>query len=199
MSTQHAQIIHAEGACVDLSRCDHKPPREDEIEFCREWIRKYVEPTKTIRRRYGSYAYKHMVENTSRSSGELFNMIDPWGRAWCGDYKYVSNGSYIVAALLEGYRFEACGGTSPNGWFNMKLRNLTPPRIRAAKANQAHGQTAPGKTLLTERAKALEPVDTAAEVAKDAGVSRAPLANPTDIARRIVRLPSNVIPFRRPR
>ena len=40
-----------------------------------------------------------------------------------------------------------------------------------AKANQAHGQTAPGVTLLTNSSKAIEPINTRAVIAKNAGVA----------------------------
>ena len=67
-------------------------------------------------------------------------------------------------------------------------RNLTPfirgelalkrKHIIAAKAreNQSHGQTAPGKTLLQNSAKAFTPIDTRAEIAKIAGVSHDTIA-----------------------
>jgi len=48
---------------------------------------------------------------------------------------------------------------------------VTEATARRAKANQAHGQTGPGRTLSTVSEKALEPLDVTAEVARVAGVS----------------------------
>lgn len=68
-----------------------KPFREvpsdsnDEVEKCREWIRLFAKPQKSINPKAYSYTLKHRVED------------------WAN--KYVSNGDFIKAALLEGYKF----------------------------------------------------------------------------------------------
>ena len=68
-----------------------KPVREipsdssDEVEKCREWISIFAKPQKSINPKAYSYTLKHRVEN------------------WAN--KYVSNGDFIKAALLEGYNF----------------------------------------------------------------------------------------------
>lgn len=124
--------LHSEGFCVDFKNCDQRPACEDEIEFCRAWIRENVVPTPGIRRRHSSYAFKHFVENSSRGDVARYDLVDPCGRPWSSTYRYVSNGSFIVAAIREGYIYEAIGGSSPNVFFNMKPKPA-PPRIRAAR------------------------------------------------------------------
>ena len=60
----------------------------DEIAICAEWI-KQVAPTKTVRYHNESYEYKHLVEQ------------------WCrdrGSNDYVSNGSFIAAAVGLGFQ-----------------------------------------------------------------------------------------------
>lgn len=94
---------------------------ERQIDVCREWIRLHVQPTKTIRPRMVSYGLKHRVEHWTRARGP-YDQVDPWGRAWSGEYLYVSNGAFIVAALREGYVGERCGEFNVNCAFNMAPR-----------------------------------------------------------------------------
>lgn len=56
---------------------------------------------------------------------------------------------------------------------NMLALELEPLIAQKAKENQAHGKTAPGKTLLQKSAEAL---DTRSEIAKAAGVSHDTIA-----------------------
>jgi len=82
---------------------DNEEPNEDEVTRCRTWIKRYAKPRKTTNRLAHSYTLKHYVERHPVSQG------------------YVSNGAFILAAFLEGYRPEPAGYRSPNAWFNMKL------------------------------------------------------------------------------
>lgn len=100
---------------------DQSAPNEIEIEACRRWLRLYATPTKTIRRKHGSYGYKHKVEAWTRTTNREFHQVDPRGRAWVGEYLYISNGAFIEAAHREGYRFEPCSPGSPNAFFNFSL------------------------------------------------------------------------------
>jgi hypothetical protein len=88
-------------------------PSRDQVTVCREWLRTQVMPRKTINKRMSSYGLKHRVEDwTSRSSGTCSR-------------KYVTNGAFIVAAQLEGYRVESIGD-GPNAWINFALRKSEP-------------------------------------------------------------------------
>ena len=77
------------------------------------WLRSNVEPIKTINRRHSSYGLKHLAEKFSPNL-------------------YLSNGAFIAAALLVGYRFEV---DPPNAMFGMSERSLkrlnrAAPRLR---------------------------------------------------------------------
>jgi len=81
-----------------------KPPRF-EVDICKLWIKKFIDPRKTINTRHGSYSLKHFVED------------------WAGHY--ISNGAFIQAAIELGFNYRNRG---PNAWFNMSF-------IRAEKAD----------------------------------------------------------------
>jgi hypothetical protein len=68
-----------------------------------QWIRLNAKQTKTIRECYTSYYLKHQVERSE--SGKLSG-------------GYVSNGSFIVAALLLGYQTKQTSN-GVNCYFNM--------------------------------------------------------------------------------
>jgi hypothetical protein len=110
-------------------RCGDTEPNESfdsaQVDACRQWIRAFMVPTKTIRRRHHSYGYKHRVENWTRADGKKYDQIDPWGRKWTGDYLYIANGAFIEAARLEGYRIARCHQGSPNAFFNMTHTRAT--------------------------------------------------------------------------
>jgi hypothetical protein len=103
-----ALTICADGIVDKLT--DVNPSRREldphEVELARRWIRLFATPTKTIRRRYYSYGYKHAVERWTEKSG--FN-------------NYISNGAFIQAALLEGYRCAPIRSSSLNAYFNMTV------------------------------------------------------------------------------
>lgn len=82
---------------------DRTKPNKSEVTFCRRWLRANASPTKTIRRNHSSYGLKHIAE-----------------KAFVGRW-YVSNGAFIEAARLEGYRIVREEG-SPNAYFNMCLK-----------------------------------------------------------------------------
>lgn len=74
--------------------------KDYEVAQCREWIRIFVSPQKSVNPRAYSYSLKHRVEN--------------WGNS------YVSNGDFIRAALLEGIKILQASDDL-NAFFNMEL------------------------------------------------------------------------------
>lgn len=75
------------------------PSVRREIDRARAFIRSR-RPRRSINRRASSYGVKHVAEN------------------WVGDY--ISNGSLLVAAFLEGVRVQRIGDT-PNAWLALSL------------------------------------------------------------------------------
>lgn len=118
MSTTHE--IHAFGLCT--KSCDHGKPDAAQVVLCRAWIRRWAYPRKSINTRQGSYALKHVVERSTISRGVTHLQTDHLGRRWSGAYVYVTNGAFILAALLEGYRMVPSSVGSPNAFFNMGVR-----------------------------------------------------------------------------
>jgi len=100
-------------------RCEDPDP--EQVELCRRWLRLHAEPRKSVNRTVSSYGLKHFVEDWTRTLGQSFDQVDPWGRAWTGDYLYVSNGAFIAAAIEEGYRILRCGPDSPNAFLNISF------------------------------------------------------------------------------
>jgi len=88
-----------------MNRGMDEPFDKAEIATARAWIRKFVVPTKTIRRKYSSYILKHVAEH--------------WGGTVRRE-SYITNGAFIEAARLEGYKIAPIG-MSPNAYFNMHL------------------------------------------------------------------------------
>jgi hypothetical protein len=85
---------------------DPHDPSAKEVDIARKWIRAHATPRKRIERKISSYGLKHHVEDWTAANGE---------RA------YVSNGAFIAAAVLEGYRYVQAGEGSPNAFFNMSV------------------------------------------------------------------------------
>lgn len=81
-----------------------QPPAEDMIETCVQYLRKHAKPTKTFRTRFGSYYYKHRVEDFASANGRA---------------QYIQNGAFIEAAKREGYRIRRVSPGSPNAYFNL--------------------------------------------------------------------------------
>lgn len=117
-----APEIHAYGLCNP--HCNHDAPNAEQVAVCREWLRRWAYPRKTINTRRGSYGLKHEVERSTEERGVTHLQTDHLGRRWGGSYVYVSNGSFIEAARLEGYRFVQAGWASPNAYFNMGFRKV---------------------------------------------------------------------------
>ena len=72
--------------------------------MCRDFLHT-VKRIKNINKRYGSYGYKHEVEDWSRENGH---------------YTYVPTGMFIAAAISLGFRVEFYG---INAWSNIGKRN----------------------------------------------------------------------------
>ena len=93
------------GKCRDEEKfaCDQAEllGADQEIELSRQWLRDHCIQRATINQDLGSYGLKHSAE-------------DSLGR-------YIANGVFIVAAILEGYRIQREAGGSPNCCFNMKI------------------------------------------------------------------------------
>lgn len=87
-----------------------------EIERLVEWIDGNLTPQRTINRRHSSYGLKHIAE---RETG------------------YISNGQFIVAALLCGYRMESKPHYNPS--FNITEASIqrTIRRLDASKEVEA--------------------------------------------------------------
>ena len=131
-------VIHDFGICSPRHECDHREPPPGEIEICRAWIREWVTPRKSINYRRSSYGLKHDVERASRADGVSYAMIDRQGRPWTADRVYASNGSFIAAALLEGYRMVRTAGLgSPNAHFNMSIHKPVTTLLRVALSTLA--------------------------------------------------------------
>ena len=114
----------APSLCGGVEGPDRRAPNSEEIAICREWLRLFAVPTKTFRARHSSYGLKHTVEEWTETGRRTFQMIDPHGRPWSGSRHYVSNGAFIAAALVEGFRAKRTHSGSPNVFFNM-----TRPRV----------------------------------------------------------------------
>lgn len=102
--------IHDNGIC-DGWECSHHPVDQRGVTIARAWLRTFATRRQSINTRLGSYWLKHIVE---RTVGE-----------------YVSNGSLIVAAMLEGYDVHPIAHGNLNAFFNVSLANA-PAAVREA-------------------------------------------------------------------
>jgi len=93
--------------CHGLSVIPGEPINLMEVSHCEKWIQLYCRPRQSINPFAFSYNLKHHAEN--------------WRSGLSTDSKYVSNGSFIWAALNLGYKF-IWDGTGPNCFFDMRLR-----------------------------------------------------------------------------
>lgn len=91
------------------------------------FIRERCQQTAQIQRKDTSYGWKHVAESWLRESQ-------------MGGY--VSNGAFIAAAALAGYRVERDAPQKPNAVFNMRSRPLARKLVPGEAA--ALGQVAPG-------------------------------------------------------
>lgn len=72
------------------------------VEACRIFIREYCTDRQTINRKFTSYFLKHVAEKTING--------------------YVSNGEFLKAALLEGYKIQLVPGTI-SGHINIRVKS----------------------------------------------------------------------------
>lgn len=107
------------GVCV--VGCSHGAPSPPQVDAAREWIRAHARPRKTLNTTRSSYGLKHSVEASSCGAGLVYLQRDPQGRMWVSKRRYVSNGAFIAAAILEGFLAVRCRWNSPNVYFNMGL------------------------------------------------------------------------------
>ena len=74
-----------------------------EIDHARAWLQTQ-QPRMTLNPRRSSYGLKHIAE---RAAGT-----------------YIGNGSFIAAALLEGWTVKRIPGGNPNAWLNISEKGL---------------------------------------------------------------------------
>lgn len=122
-----ARHVHAFGLCT--KKCDHQEADAAQIVICRAWIRRWAYRRKSINTQRGSYALKHDVENSTRTQGVDHVQTDHRGHRFSGPYFYVTNGAFIVAALLEGYTVVPCSAGSLNAFFDMGFRKEPLPIV----------------------------------------------------------------------
>lgn len=75
-------------------------PIEAQVQLCIDWIQTYGIRTKTVRKKRGSYGWKHVIE---RKTG-----------------LYVSNGAFLEAANRLGFTIKPLG-TGPNALLNITV------------------------------------------------------------------------------
>jgi hypothetical protein len=124
----YSRPVHAFGLCTET--CDHRQPDAAQVVLCRAWLRRWAYPRKSINTRHGSYGLKHDVEHSTCPPGTEHEHT--CGRPWSEPYLYVTNGAFIKAALLEGYRAVPCSAGSPNAFFNMGFRAEPLPIVEVA-------------------------------------------------------------------
>ncbi len=62
------------------------------------WIKEYMDPIKSYNTRHSSYGLKHIAEK---------------------QIGYITNGTFITAAIMAGHKAMPTSYKSPNVWFNM--------------------------------------------------------------------------------
>lgn len=89
-------------------------PDRRQVEACKRWLERHVEPAKTVQQVFGSYRLKHVVEEWYRASGPGI---------------YLSNGAFITAAIELGFEAVLRDGPCINCKFKMKSqrRRKAPP------------------------------------------------------------------------
>jgi hypothetical protein len=107
----------------------------DQIAIAAAWI-KGIEPTQTLNKRHTSYGYKHLVEDWTRRRIKAGESIP----------SYISNGSFIAAAVGLGLKFKQ-DGVSPNAFFNFSERSVKRGPSRLS-----------GPVMTTSRSKNRKPV-----------------------------------------
>lgn len=89
----------------------HEPPDRAQVEVCKDFILAYGRPSKNLRRTLSSYGLKHLVEVWSRRRGTL---------------PYVTNGSFLQAAMELGVRFHQAAPGSRNAYLAMSFERYQP-------------------------------------------------------------------------
>jgi hypothetical protein len=91
-------------------------PDLEMVKLCRQFIKEWLSPAPNCKRKISSYHLKHEVER------------------WSGSY--ITNGAFILAAVLEGLHQEPTSLNSPNTWLCVK-KNYNPyreqPRLDGVK------------------------------------------------------------------
>lgn len=98
-----ARGFYPSGSETELPAAPADVPNEAQVEVCRAWLKEHARPTKTIRKKFSSYHWKHVVERLAEG-------------------RYIQNGAFIKAAELEGYRMERSAEGSLNAHFNFSLK-----------------------------------------------------------------------------
>lgn len=96
------EIYHTEEWLKHSEKCEM--PNPDQVKTCKEFIEQKCTPSKTIVKEATSYGYKHQVERWVDKTRER--------------HQYISNGSFIIAALDLGFQMEQDEPTSLNAYFN---------------------------------------------------------------------------------
>jgi hypothetical protein len=130
MTQPSTPTLNPHGAFADAEEYAHytrnsptpgalEPFVEREIEDCRAWLKAHASKRVTFNRSHGSYGLKHEVERWLRTHVRT-----------SGPDCYISNGAFIAAAVLEGYKFRLRRG-GPNAEFNCRFDLSRPPRARS--------------------------------------------------------------------
>lgn len=82
-----------------------------EIQLCRIWLR-YQVRTQRINKHISSYSLKHVVEGCTRKGQSR---------------EYISNGAFIAAMIIDGWKAQRCAPTSPYAYFNISRSIRRPP------------------------------------------------------------------------
>ena len=104
--------ITGEGiGCCFIKPQDAKSSKREEVEICKQWIRKWIDPRRTINRYgYNSYDLKCLVEGFHRFE--------------TGRGTYVSNEAFIQAAIELGYKHKPSYLGSVNAIFDMSFKRI---------------------------------------------------------------------------
>jgi hypothetical protein len=81
----------------------------EEVKWVVGWIENNLKPRKSLNRDYTSYGLKHLVERHYTATHD--------------DFKYVSNGQFIAAAMIAGYGYQRYDGA--NVLFTVSSRSIT--------------------------------------------------------------------------
>ncbi len=80
----------------------NQPPDPQMVDLCRKFIKEWLTSSPNYKHKNSSYHLKHEVER------------------WAN--RYISNGSFVLAAVLEGLEQKPTGINSPNTWVSVKKK-----------------------------------------------------------------------------